>query len=89
MVKISPKAHKHAADATDQYSQGIGNNIKIHLVVDSCDNPIGFILTSGEVYDSKTIPELLILLPNRERIIADRGHDCRALLEFILTTKWF
>ncbi|WP_040978883.1 transposase, partial [Glaesserella parasuis] len=56
-----------------------GNSTKIHLAVDSCGNPIDFVLTGGEVHDSKAASELVELLPDSETIVADRGYDCEAL----------
>lgn len=41
----------------------VGNRIKIHLIVDSCSNPIDFILIVNEVRDSNVESELLVLLP--------------------------
>ncbi|QEH49686.1 IS5 family transposase [Aggregatibacter actinomycetemcomitans] len=86
------KAHQHAMGASGQNPQAIGksvagNTTKIHLAVDSCGNPIDFILTGGEVHDSKAAPDLVALLPDSEAIIADRGYDCQALRELILTDK--
>ncbi|WP_075605207.1 IS5 family transposase, partial [Glaesserella parasuis] len=58
-----------------------------HLAVDSCRNPIDFVLTGGEVHDSKAAPELVAFLPDSETIVADRGYDCEAFRALILTTK--
>lgn len=85
------KVHQHATGASSPHSQAIGksvagNTTKIHLVVDSCGNPIDFILTGSEVHDSKASPELVALLPDSETIIADRGYDSKALRELILSS---
>lgn len=64
-----------------------GNTAKIHLAVDSCGNPIDFIVTGGEVHDSKAAPDLLALLPDATAVIADRGYDCQALRVLISTKK--
>ncbi|CDH98758.1 hypothetical protein SVR5_00207 [Glaesserella parasuis 29755] len=47
------KAHQHATGASGQNPQAIGksvagNSTKIHLAVDSCGNPIDFVLTGGD-----------------------------------------
>lgn len=85
------KAHQHTTGVSGQNPQAIGksvvgNSTKIHLIMDSCGNPIDFILMGGEVYDSKAAPELVVLLPDSETVIADRGYDCEALRALILTT---
>ncbi|OOR87634.1 hypothetical protein B0183_11625 [Glaesserella parasuis] len=74
------KAHQHSTGASGQNLQAIGksvagNSTKIHLAVDSCRNPIDFVLRGGEVHDSKAAPELEVLLPDSETIVADRGND--------------
>jgi IS5 family transposase len=52
-----------------------GNMTKIHLAVDSYGLPIEFILTGGEVHDSKAAIELIEKLPDAVRVIADRSYD--------------
>ncbi|MDO9819664.1 IS5/IS1182 family transposase, partial [Glaesserella parasuis] len=46
------KAYQHSTGASGQNLQAIGksvagNSTKIHLAVDSCRNPIDFVLTGG------------------------------------------
>ncbi|EPZ99679.1 hypothetical protein HPSSW114_1823 [Glaesserella parasuis SW114] len=46
------KAHQHSTGTSGQNLQAIGksvagNSTKIHLAVDSCRNPIDFVLTGG------------------------------------------
>ncbi|MDP0210500.1 IS5 family transposase [Glaesserella parasuis] len=86
------KAYQHSTGASGQNPQAIGksvagNSTKIHLAVDSCRNPIDFVLNGGEVHDSKAASELEVLLPDSETIVADRGYDCEAFRALILTTK--
>jgi IS5 family transposase len=45
------------------------------LAVDSYGLPIEFILTGGEVHDSKAAIELIEKLPDSVRVIADRSYD--------------
>lgn len=86
------KTHQHATGANGQNPQAIGksvagNTTKIHLAVNSCGNPIDFILTDGEVHDSKAAADLIALLPESEAIIADRRYDSEALRTLILQGK--
>lgn len=46
-----------------------GNTTQIHLAVDSCGNPIDFILTGGEVHGSKAAADLVALLPENEALL--------------------
>lgn len=83
------KVHQHSTGASGQNPQAIGksvagNTTQIHLAVDSCGNPIDFILTGGEVHDSKAAADLVALLPESEAIIADSGYDSEALRSLIL-----
>ncbi len=74
------KAHQHSAGAASLEPQGVGlsrdgNTSKIHLAVDSYGFPIEFIITGGEVHDSKVANELIELLPKGDFIVADKGYD--------------
>ncbi|OOH85067.1 IS5 family transposase [Pasteurellaceae bacterium 15-036681] len=85
------KAHQHSTGAKGNESQAIGksvagNTTKIHLAVDACGNPVDFLITGGEVHDSKIAPELVALLPDAETITADRGYDSECLRELIQAT---
>ena len=78
------KAHQHGTGAASKHPQGIGlsrggNTSKIHLAVDSYGLPIEFIITGGEVHDSKAANELIDLLPQADFIIADKGYDSEAI----------
>ena len=71
-------AHQHGTGASSEEPQAIGlsrggNTSKIHLAVDSYGLPIEFIVTGGEVHDSKAANELIDLLPQADFIIADKG----------------
>ena len=78
------KAHQHGTGAASEQPQGIGlsrggNTSKIHLAVDSYGLPIEFIVTGGEVHDSKAANELIDLLPQAAYIIADKGYDSEVI----------
>lgn len=60
------KAHQHSTGAASEHEQAIalsrgGNTSKIHLAVDSYGLPIEFIITGGDVHDSKVANELIEL----------------------------
>ncbi|AZG73535.1 IS5 family transposase [Shewanella livingstonensis] len=78
------KAHQHSSGASSDENQAIGlsrggNTSKIHLAVDSFGLPIEFIVTGGEVHDSKAANALIELLPQSHFIIADKGYDSEAI----------
>ncbi len=78
------KAHQHSTGAASEYEQAIalrrgGNTSKIHLAVDSYGSPIEFIITGGDVHDSKVANELIELLPQSDFVIADKGYDSEAI----------
>ena len=80
------KAHQHSTGAASAQPQAIGlsrggNTSKIHLAVDSYGLPIEFIITGGEVHDSKVANELIDLLPQADVIIADKGYDSEPIRE--------
>lgn len=64
-----------------------GNTSKIHLAVDSYGLPIEFIITGGEVHDSKAdskaANQLIELLPQSDFFVADKGYDSEAIREKI------
>lgn len=62
------KAHQHSAGAAFKLNQCIGLcrggiTNKIHLAVDSYGLPIEFILTAGDIHDSKVANKLIDKLP--------------------------
>ena len=56
---------------------------KIHLAVDSYGLPIDFLLTGGEVHDSKMASELIARLPDADFVVADKGYDCELIRELV------
>lgn len=62
-----------------------GNSTKIHLAVDAMGLPIHFIITGGEVHDSKEAQNLINKVPELEILIADKGYDSEILRESIKT----
>ena len=50
------------------------NSSKIHMIVDSHGNPIDFILSQGQVHDSR-IGNQLIEISNAENLIADCAYS--------------
>ncbi len=86
------KAHQHSAGAMSDNNEAIGksvagNTTKIHLAVDSYGLPIDFMLTGGEVHDSKIAPEFIAQLPKADYVIADKGYDNEALRDLIKQQK--
>jgi len=82
------KAHQHSAGAAGNEDQAIGksvagNTTKIHMAVDAFGLPIDFILTGGEVHDSKAAPEFIANLPPADFTIADKGYDSEEIREVI------
>ena len=57
---------------------------KIHAVVDGLGNPVRLLLTAGNVNDSVTAIGLLTGLKSTY-LIADKGYDTNAILEFAAT----
>lgn len=78
------KAHQHSAGASTEETEAIGksvagNTTKIHMAVDGFGLPIGFMLTGGEVHESKVAPEFVVALPFSEYKIFDKGYDSEDL----------
>ena len=75
------RAHQHASGARIGEERAIGasrggQTTKIHVVVDSCGNPIDFEITGGETHDIKVAPKLLDKLSSASGyFIADKGYD--------------
>jgi transposase len=59
-----------------------GLSSKIHCVVDGLGNPVDFILTGGDVHDSKCA-EALLENKNAEFVVADKAYDSNKILEKI------
>ena len=82
------RAHQHSAGAAGEDNQAIGKSrggktTKIHMAVDAYGLPIEFLITGGEVHDSKAAPELIDRLPASDYMIADKGYDSEPLREQI------
>ena len=82
------KIHQHGMGATSGQNEAIGksrggNTTKIHLAVDSYGLPVEFILTGGEVHDSKAATGLLDELSKTEYTVADKGYDSEPVREKI------
>ncbi|HGB3473279.1 TPA: IS5 family transposase [Salmonella enterica subsp. diarizonae serovar 61:l,v:z35] len=82
------RAHQHATGASTHENESIGkscggNSTKIHLAVDSYGLPMDFLLTGGEVHDSKVAPELIARLPDAAVVVADKGYDSEAIRELV------
>ena len=52
-----------------------GMNTKLHAVADAEGQPIGFLMSDGQVSDDAGAAALLGSLPKAGRLLADRGHD--------------
>lgn len=86
------KAHQHSMGAASNSVEAIGKSrggdtTKIHMAVDSYGLPIEFILTGGEVHDSKAAPDLIASLPTSDYVIADKGYDSESIREIIRNKK--
>lgn len=82
------RAHQHSAGGGVKENEAIGksvggNTTKIHMAVDACGFPIEFIITGGEVHDSKIAPDLIEKLPIADYTIADKGYDSEEIRESI------
>ena len=88
LMVVTSKAHQHSAGVASKQQQAIGlsrggNTSKMHLAVDSYGLPIEFIITGGEVHDSKAANELIELLPQSDFVVADKGYDSVAIRDKI------
>ena len=82
------KAHQHSSGCQKHEKADIGrsvagNSSKIHLAVDSFGLPISFVLTEGQVHDSKVAHDFFSDLPHSDYKIADRGYDDETLRALI------
>ncbi|APJ03315.1 IS5 family transposase [Silvanigrella aquatica] len=72
------KAHQYSVNSSNKKIECIrrtvgGNSSKIHMISDSCANPIDFIVSEGQVHDSK-IANQLLEISDAEVLIADRAY---------------
>jgi len=63
-----------------------GFSTKIHVVVDALGNPLNILLTGGHRHDISQAEALLIDCMGNQ-VIADRGYDSDAFLNFILENE--
>jgi len=85
------KAHQHSVNSSNKKIECIGravcgNSSKIHMIADSHGNPIDFILSEGQVHDSR-IGNQLIEVSNAENLIADRAYSNKKIREKIADKK--
>lgn len=85
------KAHQHSVNSKCKREECIGravcgNSSKIHMIADSHGNPIDFILSEGQVHDSR-IGNQLIEVSNAENLIADRAYSNKKIREKLADKK--
>ncbi len=79
------RAHQHSAGPSalseeEEHAIGMsrgGMTGKIHLAADASGNPVGIIMTAGNINDISVAPELLdnINLAGTELVNADKDYD--------------
>lgn len=77
------RVHQHASGARGNKEEATGksaggNTTKIHMLCDSHGNAIDFILTGGQVHDSKKAREL-IDMSEGESLIADKAYHSKEI----------
>lgn len=61
-----------------------GRTTKIHAVVDGLGNPIRFLLTGGQVHDSRVACQLLKIIDiSQSNIIADKAYGTAEIRDYI------
>jgi len=60
---------------------------KINALVDGRGLPLRIVLSPGQAYDGAAVPALLHDLPPDSDVVADRGYDSNATLDFIAQRK--
>lgn len=80
------QAHQDSCGAPFKQEKAIGksvggNTTKVHMACDACGNPLDFIVTEGQVHDSKAAPKLVKILCNAEALVADKGYDDESIRE--------
>jgi transposase len=73
---------KRGGDAQEIGRSRGGLSTKIHALVDALGNPLRFILTAGQVHDSKQA-EALIAGFDFDKLLADKGYDSNRFREVI------
>ena len=87
VVRAHPSAagapKKHGGQAAQALGKSVGGfSTKIHATVDAHGNPLRLILTAGQRADSPLAIPLLTGF-TFEKVLADRGYDATAILDFI------
>ena len=82
------RAHQHSAGAPSAKDEAIGpsrggKTTKIHLLTDSCGNPIHFEVTGGNINDSTVAPLLIEQVAAGGYFIADKGYDSEKVRELV------
>lgn len=77
------KAHQHATCRFESRKENIGksvggNSTKIHMLSDAHGNPIHFILSGGQMHDSKAALDLIDVFEG-EYFIGDRAYNSEEL----------
>lgn len=85
------KSHQHSLGYYSHNGECIGksvagNSTKIHMLSDAHGNPVEFILSEGQVHDSK-IATKLIEISEGENIIADKAYDSEEIRKAIKDKK--
>lgn len=63
-----------------------GLTTKVHAVCDGLGNPLHFVLTGGQVHDSKVAIPLLETFELKDKtVLCDKGYDSKKLVEYILS----
>ena len=81
------KAHQHASGASTNNDEAIGksvggNTTKVHMLADSHGNPIDFVLTGGQVHDSKLAP-VLIEISEAENFMGDKAYHSQEIRQLL------
>ena len=63
----------------------VEKSTKIHTIVYELGNPISFLLSGGQIHDSKIVISLLETIDiHGSDIIADRAYGCEEISEYII-----
>ena len=81
------RAHQHASGARRGHERAIGPSrggptTKIHMAADANGNPINFIVTGGDVHDSKVANNIIDELDGADYLVADKGYDSDAIRSY-------
>ena len=83
IVKVHQQALGYSLYSKECIGKSVaGNSTKIHMISDSFGNPVDFILSEGQVHDSKFAGKL-IQLSDGENFIADKAYDSEEIRDMI------